>query len=164
MKGALLAMLICLSCAAQAEGDRALLLRGAAHCLAAKSFLPSTEATERTFGYILDEKSYPDERVLYVVAYPSASRRKGFVFTIFLTEHNGRLGFNIQNNARFFLSKDDVDGGSFVDPPLGGVWTQEHLMSAIKQIVKRPRFIISDRDMLAPEPPNSCESYTDPQP
>jgi hypothetical protein len=86
------------------------------------------------------------------------------VFAIFLTRDGDHQVFNIQNNASFVLSKEDVHGVSFVDPPLGGTWTQGRLASAIDQIEKQPRLAIPVRDFLAVDASSSCESYTDPQP
>jgi hypothetical protein len=152
-------LLMCLSCAAQDDG--AVLLHRAAHCIAAKGFLPSTKATKVTFGYFLDEKSYPGEAMLYVVNYPDPSRPDGFVFTVFPGEHNGHQNFNIQNNTRFTVSKDgDV---SFVEAPLGGSWTQRHLVFAIKEIEERQKFTIPLEKLLAGDPSFSCEAYNDPQ-
>jgi len=102
--------------------------------------------------------------MLYVVDYPNPSRPDGFVFTLFLTDHDGRQDFNIQNNARFALSKDAGEGLSFAAPPLGGTWTREHLVTAIKQIEKQPRVTLSMKNLLAVDSSVSCESYTDPQP
>lgn len=162
MKYALLVTLICLSCgAAHAQGQGQELLHRAVHCLAAKNFLPPSKATKRTFGYLLDEKSYPGKKMLYVVDYPSPSRADGFVFTLFLTDHDGRQDFNIQNNARFSLSQDADAGVSFVAPPLGGTWTLEHLESAIKLIAKKQRFTISSKDMLMIDSSAGCKAYTD---
>jgi hypothetical protein len=140
------------------------LLLHAAQCLEAKKFLPSSEATKLTFGCFLDEKSYPGDRVIYLVKYAAPARSNGLVFAIFLTEHDGHQAFNIQNNASFVLSKDEPSGVSFVNPPLGGTWTQEHLASAIKEIEKQPRFALSVKDLFAADPSLVCESYTDPQP
>jgi hypothetical protein len=140
-----------------------LLLR-AAQCLEAKKFLPSSEATKLTFGYFLDEKSYPGDRVIYVVKYAAPTHSNGLVFAIFLTEHDGHQTFNIQNNASFVLSKDEPIGVLFGNPPLGGTWTQEHLASAIKEIEKQPRFAVSAKDLSAADPSLVCEAYTDPQP
>ena len=50
------------------------LLLHAAQCLEAKKFLPSSEATKLTFGYSLDEKSYPGDRVIYLVKYAAPAR------------------------------------------------------------------------------------------
>ena len=140
------------------------LLLHAAQCLEAKKFLSSSEAAKLIFGYSLDEKSYPGDRVIYLVKYAAPARSDGLVFAIFLTEHDGHQAFNIQNNARFVLSRDEPIGVSFPDPPLGGTWTQGHLASAIKVIEKQPRFVLSMKELLTPDHSVSCESYTDPQP
>ena len=151
----------CLGCAANAQSDGAALVHRAAHCLTTKGFLANTRAKELAFGYFLDTKSYPDKTMLYIVNYSSHSRPDGFVFTIFLSEHDGRQNFNIQNNARFALSKDGDGGVSFVTPPLGGTWTQEHLISAIKEIEKQPRLAISVKNLPIIDSSFSCEAYTD---
>lgn len=164
MKCVLLGTLILLSCAAHAQDQGRALLHRAVHCLAAKNFLPPSKAKEGTFGYLLDEKSYPGKKMLYVVEYLNPSRPDGFVFTIFVTDHDGRQDFNIQNNARFALSKDADAGVSFASPPLGGTWTREHLVSAIRQIEKQQRFTISTKGLLSVDSSISCEAYTDPQP
>ncbi|MGB7986626.1 MAG: hypothetical protein WCF54_15775 [Terracidiphilus sp.] len=140
------------------------LLTQAIHCLAVKSFLPSSGTNKLLFGYYFDEKSYPGEKVLYVVNFASPTRSNGLVFALFLSQDNNHQVFNIQNNASFVLSKDDVYGVSFVNPPLGGGWTQERLANAIDQIEKQPRFNVSVRDFLAADTSTSCESYTNPQP
>ena len=164
MKPVLLGIVMCLSCVVHAQDDGTVLLHQAAHCLAAKNFLPPSKAVERSFGYLLDEKSYPGEKMLYIVEYSKPSRSDGFVFTIFLTDKDGSHGFNIQNNARFTLSKSRDGGVSFATPPLGGTWTQEHLVLAIKRIEKQPKVTLSMKNLLTVESSVSCEAYTDPQP
>jgi hypothetical protein len=161
MKHVVLGMLICSSCAANAQDDGATLLLRAAHCLAAKDLLPAVNATKLTFGYLLDAKSYPGEKMLYVVNFPNSSQPNGFIFTIFLTKTGGRENFNIQNNAQFALSKDGDQGVSFVSPALGGIWTQQHLVSAINQIEKQPRSTVAAKDILTIDSSASCEAYTD---
>jgi hypothetical protein len=164
MKRVLLGMLISLCCAANAQDQGPGLLHQAIHCLAAKNFLPPSKAAKRTFGFLLDEKSYPGKKMLYVVDYPNPSRADGFVFTLFLTDQDGRQDFNIQNNARFALSKDADEGVSFAAPSLGGTWTREHLVSAIKQIEKQPKVTLSMKNLRAVDSSVSCQAYTDPQP
>ena len=82
---------------------------------------------------------------------------------MFLVEHDGKQVFDIQNNARFVLSKKGCHGVSFAEPPLGGIWTHEHLGLAITQIEKRPRTTISVQTLRRPDSSFVCESYTDPQ-
>ena len=98
------------------------------------------------------------------MAFAAPARSNGSVFAVFLTTNGGREDFYIQNNASFVLSKQEPIGVSFVNPPLGGTWTQEHLASAIKRIEKQPRFTISVEKLLAVDSSATCESYTDPQP
>ena len=139
------------------------LLIRSAHCLAAKGQLARSKATALTFGYLLDENSYPGQKVLYVVEFASPTEPKGFAWAIFIGQDGDLQVFNIQNNTSFVLSKGELHGVKFVNPPLGGVWTQDHLAFAIERIVKQPRFIISVKDTLASDPSTRCESYTDPQ-
>jgi hypothetical protein len=122
-----ISLLICLGATAHSQEQTPQLLFRAAQCLVIKNFLPSSKATRLTFGHLLDEKSYPGDKVIYLVKYAAPARSNGFVVAIFLTEHDARQEFNIQNNASFALAKDESDGVSFVHPPLGGTWTQEHL-------------------------------------
>jgi len=156
-------LLICLAAAARSQEEPPQLLLHAAQCLEAKRFLPSPNATELTFGYFLDEKSYPDDKVVYVINYLTLPRSSGLVFAVFLSENNGHQTFNVQNNAKFVLAKSQLSSLSFVNPPLGGTWTQGHLVSAIKQIEKRPRIAIAVKDLSSMDTSISCEAYTDPQ-
>jgi len=156
-----ISLLFCLGATIYSQEQTPQLLLHAAQCLEAKKFLPSSEATKLTFGYFLDEKSYAGDRVIYLVKYAAPARSNGLVFAIFLTEHDGHRAFNIQNNASFVLSKDEPSGVSFVNPPLGGTWTQEHLAAAIKEIEKQPRFALSVKDLSAADPSLVCEAYTD---
>jgi hypothetical protein len=155
--------LVCLNCTIHAQDSGDALLHRAASCLVAKGFFTSSKS-QKTLGYFLDTKSYPGEKMLYVVDYVNPSRSDGFVFTIFLSEHNERQNFNIQNNAQFKLSNRGDDGVSFVTPPLGGTWTQEHLISAIKQIEKQPKITISVESIAKTDSSFDCEEYTDHQP
>jgi hypothetical protein len=140
------------------------LLVHAAQCLETKQFLPSSKATKLAFGYFLDEKSYPGTKEMYVVVYAAPARSNRLVFAIVLTQQDGHEVFDIQNNASFVLSKSEPIGVSFVNPPLGGTWTQEHLASAVERIEKQPRFTIPVGDFVVADASTSCESYTDPQP
>lgn len=82
---------------------------------------------------------------------------------MFVTEHDGHQVFNVQNNARFILSKSEPSGVSFVTPPLDGTWMHEHLASAARQIEKQPRFDILVKDLSRLDASVGCEAYTDPQ-
>jgi len=150
-----------MSTIAHAQARPPQLLVEATQCLEAKDNFPSQGTKSLMMGYMLDDKSYPGQTVLYVVNYINSSGSKGFVFTIFLTAQNGVRLFNIQNNATFTYLGDSADGVSFDNPPLGGTWTQEHLISAIERIEKEGRFIVPIESGLPPSPSIQCESYTD---
>ena len=158
---AALPLLACLSATVCAQEPVPQILIRAAQCLTVKNFLPPTNAGKLTFGYVLDEQSYPGDKVIYLVAYADPVRSNGSIFAIFLTAHDGRENFNIQNNASFVLSKSEPIGVSFINPPLGGTWTQEHLASAINRIERQPKITISVKDLLVVAPHTDCQSYTD---
>lgn len=158
---AVLSLLPCISVTVCAQKPVPHLLIHSAQCLAIKNFLPTSNAGKLTFGYVLDEQSYLGQKVIYVVTYAAPTISNGSVFAIVLTAVDGREDFNIQNNASFVLSGHEPIGVSFVDPPLGGTWTQERLASAIKRIEKQPRFTIHVEDLLIADPLSHCESYAD---
>jgi hypothetical protein len=157
-----LLLLICLCASGHSQEQPPQLLIRAAHCLAIKEELPRSKARALTFGYLVDEQSYPGTKEMYVVMYAAPARSNGLVFAIVLTQQDDHEVFNIQNNASFVLSKKgDFGGVDFVTPPLGGTWTQEHLASAIERIEKQPRFTVAVKDLLAADPLTDCASYTD---
>jgi hypothetical protein len=103
-------------------------------------------------GYFLDTKSYPGDKALYVVDYTTKDGSEGHVFTVFVTLNGGRRTFDIQNNAKFVRSAKDPWSVNFVEPPLGGVWTQEHIALAIKRIEHQRTFKIAVRDLSGVRP------------
>lgn len=157
-----LTVAVCLGCTGHAQNRGRLIVRRAVGCLSAKGFLPRAKASRLALGYRIDEKSYPGKAVLYLVDYSSPSQPT--VFTIFLSERNGRHLFNIQNNARFALSGRAQGGVKFLSPPLGGTWTREHLAAAVRRIAGRPRVTLSLSAPRGTDNSVSCEAYTDPRP
>jgi len=148
---------------AHAQQQEPPLLLHAAHCLAVKEFLPTSRTGNFVLGYLLDDHSYPGDKVIYLVDFAAPDRSNGTVFAIVLTTKGGREDFYIQNNAGFVLSKHEPIGVNFVDPPLGGDWTQEHIASAIRRIEKGHRFTFPIKDLYVVDSSVVCESYTDPQ-
>jgi hypothetical protein len=166
MCGCLVGLAICVNTSAQAQEQPPRLLLDAAHCLAIKGFLPAAKTASLSSGYLVDSKSYPGEKVLYVVVYASPQHSEGMVFSIFLTQKGARTVFNIQNNGKFLRSTkegaafrreavDFVDGGD----PLGGIWTQEHIALAIKDIGRQPIVDVPVQNLLNPSAAVQCESY-----
>jgi hypothetical protein len=170
MRGCVIALgiAICLSIPAHAQQQAPKLQVDAAHCLSTEGFLPTAKTATLRAGYYVDSKSYPGDRVLYVVIYTSLRRSRGMVFSIFLTRKGAQQVFNIQNNGEFVRSikrgaafrregVDFVPGGD----PLWGIWTQEHIALAIKKIGLQPVVEIPAVDLLNPSTTVRCESYVD---
>jgi hypothetical protein len=158
VKMLLVVTMLMLSVGANAQEDSPDLLVHAAQCLAAKDFLAPSKSITLSFGYLLDEKSYPGDKVIYIVEYTSSGRSKGMVFAVFLEQRDRREVFNIQNNATFVRSRSGVN---FTGEALGGVWTHQQLVSAIKRIERQPRFTVPTKNLATPSTPDNCESYTD---
>jgi len=155
-----------LSAFAFAQSDAPDILRNALDCLQRKNFLPSNKRLLST-AYWVDAKSYPGEKVLYLVAYERPDRSQGLVFSIFLNGPATRTVFDIQNNAEFVRTrKADADfkkeGVKFVEPPLWGIWTQEHIAAAIDRIGHEHGFDLSDAGASRSLHSDQCESYVDP--
>jgi hypothetical protein len=163
-----LGVALCLDIPAHAQQQAPKLLVDATHCLSIKGFLPTVKTATLSSGYFVDSKSYPGDRVLYVVVYTSPQRSRGMVFSIFLTHKGTQQVFNIQNNGGFvrFSKKGAAfprEGVDFVEDgqPLGGIWTQEHIALAIKKIGLQPVVEVSVIDLLNPSTTVRCESYAD---
>lgn len=153
---------ICLAFAfalvARAKANTPPLLVGAAHCLVTKHQLHATQNKSYTLGYFLDAKSYPGDKVMYVVEFNNVDKNIGAVFVIFLSKQNEAQVFDIQNNANFIIN---THGISFPNPPLGGIWTHEHIISAIKVIEKGQRFVVPAHSTSIVSSGIACKSYTD---
>jgi hypothetical protein len=133
----------------------------ASQCLQAKRFIESSPSTKNLlFGYFLDSISYPGKDVAYITQYTNPDRSRGFVYTVFYSDQNGHTNFDIQNNARFIRRKNSID---FVDPPLGGTWTQQHLMEGIEHAAKKPAVSIRVKSLTIAPGTGECRSYADPQ-
>lgn len=161
-----IALTVCLTIAVHAQGQSPKLLRDAARCLATRNYLPPSKAKTLSSGYLLNAKSYPGQKVLYVVVYTRPSRSEGLVFSIFLTNRSRQRIFNIQNNAKFVRSDKEnaafrQESVDFVEPPLWGIWTQEHIARAINQIGRNPTIELRAKDLMKPSAFTQCESYAD---
>lgn len=159
---ALILVLLGICANARPQEESFTLLRQAAHCLVAskgdaKRLLKGNPKT-LSLGYFLDTTSYPGEEALYLVNYEGSNRSKGLAFVFFVAERDRRRVFRLENNASFMLKKKGVE---FVDPPLGGIWTQEHFEAAIEHIEQDPKMEVVVKDLRGNFPDVRCESYSD---
>jgi hypothetical protein len=132
----------------------------AANCLATKKFL-NLKAYPDTIhlGYSRDSVSYPGKSVVYVIMYSRQDGSRGEIFTVFHNLDVQEQTFDIQNNASFVRSATGVD---FPNPPLGGTWTQSHIVAAIRRAEKASPLPLSRKELLAPSAAH-CSSYLDPR-
>src|SRR5271163_2406368 len=98
------ALTIMLGVSAFAQNDPPEVVRDSFDCLQRKNFLPSNKRLLST-AYRVDTKSYPGEKVLYLVVYERPDRSQGLVFSIFLSGSATRTVFDIQNNAEFLRTR-----------------------------------------------------------
>jgi hypothetical protein len=138
------------------------LLRQAAHCLVTDSpdlhKLLRENRKELNLGYYLDTKSYHGEQALYVVDYSGSKLEKGLAYVFFVRQKDKRRILRVENNASFERKKKGIE---FLEKPVGGVWTQEHLEDAIDRIGQDSMYLFSVKEMRAPSADVSCESYAD---
>ena len=111
-----------------------------------------------SLGSYLDTTAYPGEEALYVVAFEDGNPPKGMVFVFFVLQRDRRHTFRAENNATFVLRKKGIE---FLDPPLGGAWTQEHMEDAIDRIGQDAMYLFSIKDARGPSADVTCESYAD---
>jgi hypothetical protein len=138
------------------------LLRQAAHCMVTDSpdmhKLLRENRKELNLGYYVDNKSYPGEQALYVVDYSGPKLAKGLAYVFFVRHRESRLILRVENNASFVHKKKGIE---FLETPVGGVWTQEHLEEAIDRIGQDAMFLFSVKELRAPDAGVTCESYAD---
>ena len=158
-------LMFCIS--ASSEEESLTELTQAAHCLVTTGRdnhrIQILHGNPKTLnlGSYTDTTSYPGERVLYIVDYLDPKFTKGMVFVYFIRQRKGQRIFRFENNGTFIhKKKKEIE---FPDPPLGGVWTQEHVEAAIDRIEKSPKVELFVRDLRESFPGVVCESYADPQ-
>jgi hypothetical protein len=146
--------------AAHSQSNSSELLRGASHCLAVEDTdwlsVQDSHAKSIRVSYVIDTVSYPGGKTIYVVAYEGSGRAKGEIFDVVYQQKDRKTIFDVQNNGSFVRSGNKID---FVDPPLGGVWTQAHLMRAIKRAGLRPEVLFDVKELSASFPSVTCKSY-----
>ncbi len=140
------------------------LLRQAAHCLVTVGpevrKLLHGNPKELSLGYFLDTKSYPANRrftssTIWAPSSPKAWRMSSS------SARRITAGFCAwENNAAFERRKKGIE---FLEKPVGGVWTEEHLEDAIDRISQEPMYLFSVKDLREPAPGLRCESYGDTQ-
>ena len=136
------------------------LLRGASHCLAVEDVdwlaIRSAHVKLIRTSYISSIEPGSGERHIYVIAYGDTRRSNGKIFDLIYQRKGHETLFDVQNNASFIWSGNHVN---LVDPPLGGTWTQTHLLTAVKDAGRQSITQFSVKDLYKPVPNITCRSY-----
>lgn len=146
---------------AQEPGPPPKLLLDAAHCLAAAQGDPlnltSRHATQAELGYVTDAESLRDARLLTVVNYTVPTHARGTVFTFVVHGSDAHRTLQLQFGVGFRQSDDGSQRIQLVDPPFGGIATQDEALSAVRRIGFHT-FMVPVAPLLAPDKSVQCES------
>jgi hypothetical protein len=156
-----LLLMVGMSGAMWAQQQTPKVVEQAAQCLAAKKLISVSAATPLNFGYVIDTKSVPGKKVLYLVATPVSNRSAGRAFAIFFRERRRRPIIDIQNGATFLRSGDGPQGVGFVVPPAGGTAAEPPFVDAIQQIEGQPMISIAGTILQGAPKHLQCDAYTD---
>ena len=103
---------------------------------------------------VADNTSYPGHPHLIIAVYSNGT--SGQVYDVERSAKAGKKYLRIENNAAFSLVNGEI---VFDDPPLGGVWTQDHLVASLKRIMSRTQQSFMNSTLMAPQPNVVCSSY-----
>lgn len=146
--------------AAHSQSNGPELLRGASHCLTVEDTdwlaVQNSQTKSVRVSYAIDTLSYPGTNTIYVVVYANSDRSSGKIFDLTYQQKGGKTIFDVQNNGSFARSGNRID---FVDPPLGGVWTQAHLVRAIRRAERRQEVLFDVKELSASSPGVTCRSF-----
>lgn len=114
------------------------LLVDAAQCLATSKEdwldLGRRKPTDLEMGLATDNKSYPGEQLLYVVDFASPMHTSGTVATFLVDGKEPNLTLRLQYNVHFVQSDEGASIVHLVNPPFGGIGTQQHVVDAIHKV------------------------------
>ena len=113
-------------------------LLDAGHCLASADRdwldIGRDNPYQVELGYIDGDEWGGARGHLYLVEYTSSTHTQGFAYA-FLTHGKSPHGVRLlEFRTRFRQTDDGSEQVSLVDPPLGGIGTQDEILSAIKQV------------------------------
>lgn len=154
--------LFCMLCAGGAIAGSAVetprVLIDAVSCLAATNQVSMRNSGK--FAYIVDNESYPGERVMYVVNY-TKSLTSGYVFVIFLHKDKHQTIFKVENNATFVIRETEPSEVLFSNPPLGGGWARQHIIAAIRKASAARKYYVDASEMHGATAGAVCKSYAE---
>lgn len=156
-------LLVCLAQAAcsQEPGAPPKLLLDAGHCLVTAQGNPLNLASPKPahieLGYSPDAKSEHGASLLTVVSYAVPTHARGKVFTFVVRGSDAHRTLELQYSIGFRQSVDGSQRLELIDPPFGGIATQDEALAAIRHIGFHT-FTIPLALLLAPSESVRCES------
>lgn len=149
------------ACFAQDHPPR-LLLDGA-HCLATDKQdwfgLAQHIPSDLNLAYYIDTKSYPGTDLLYIMDYTAPIHSAGRAFALLVDGKEPRFVLRIQYGVQFRRAVDGTGRVELINPSMGGIWTQEHLIAAIREVENgEPTFTVPYAGLLISPDPISCQS------
>jgi hypothetical protein len=113
-------------------------LLDAGHCLAAAREdwlgLAQYRPAAVELGYVADTKIYSGQELEYVVQYTTPTHTEGTVFAFLARGKDPHRVLRLQYRTTFRQSDDGSQQVQLADPTFGGIWTQEQVLSAIRQV------------------------------
>lgn len=131
-------LLVCCGASAQVPESPPGPLLDAAHCLAGtnQDWIRGMHqsGSELELGYLDDMKSYPGQELVYLVDYTTPTHSAGQVSTFLERGKESRRVVRVQFTIAFRQADDGSQRIELVDPPLGGIGTQDDIVAAIRKI------------------------------
>jgi hypothetical protein len=113
-------------------------LLDAGHCLAAADRDWLDIARENPYrlelGYSLSDPSDAERSQLILIEYTKPTHSEGFAYSFETRGKEQHRVFLLQYRIRFHQTDDGTARVNLVDPPLGGIGTQDEVVDAIRQI------------------------------
>jgi len=124
-------------------------LLDAGHCIAAAPQdwfgIAQNHPLDLELGFVADAKAAHGDDLLYIVNYITPTHSAGMVYTLLAQGkepvHNflsrgkeSHRVLQLQYRTAFHQADDGSEQVQLVDPPLGGIWTQDGILAAIHQV------------------------------
>lgn len=130
----------------------------AAQCLATDPlhWVDVSNKKELVLAYLPEGRSFNGARFIDVVVYSSAKHDEGFIFDIRVHEDGRKHVYSIENNAAWKKVGGEY---KFDEPPLGGNFRQNQLISILEQIHHHHKWYEAQvRMLLKPNAHLRCDS------
>lgn len=86
-------------------------------------------------GYVsAADKSSSDNDALYLIHFTTRTHSQGFVFAFATHGKGSRRELMLESRTRFQQTVDGTQRVELVNPPLGGVGSQDEILSAIQEV------------------------------